>query len=237
MKTSIIIPTYNEAENIELLLHNIFAQHIDDLSVVIVDDNSPDKTADIIKKLQQTYPIHLIERQEKSGLGSAYIAGFRYALSKQAQYIFEMDADFSHDPADIPRLLDAVKHSDLVIGSRKINGGQIIGWNFIRIIMSNGAMWFSRILLNFTVQDVTAGFRCFRSQVLNIIDLDSITSNGYAFQEELLLKTQEHGFTIVEIPVIFRDRKNGQSKLGITDIIEFFITIVTLRLKRNSTKS
>ena len=164
------------------------------------------------------------------GLGSAYIAGFQKALSLNADLIFEMDADFSHDPDDIPRMIEATNKADLAIGSRKIKGGKIIGWGWTRKLMSNGAMFFSRKLLGLQVKDVTAGFRCFKRQVLETLDLPSIHSNGYAFQEELLYLTQKNNFNIVEIPVTFVDRQEGKSKLSKKDIIEFFLIMIKLKL-------
>lgn len=229
MKPIIIIPTYNERENVARLIERIFALAISNLEVIIVDDNSPDKTADVVEELSRTFPVHLIKRPSKLGIGSAYIAGFKKALALDATHIFEMDADFSHDPDDIPRMLEASSEADLVIGSRKINGGNIIGWGIIRKSMSAGAMWFSRLVLQLKAKDVTAGFRCFRRKVLETLDLDAISSNGYAFQEELLYKTQKKGFTIKEIPVTFVDRQEGKSKLGKKDIIEFFIVMLKLR--------
>ncbi|OGH90462.1 MAG: dolichyl-phosphate beta-D-mannosyltransferase, partial [Candidatus Magasanikbacteria bacterium RIFOXYD12_FULL_33_17] len=211
MKTIIVIPTYNEKENIEKLINKIFALNIIGLEILVVDDNSPDGTAQVVKNLQSKYPLHILERASKLGLGSAYIAGFKKALELQADRIFEMDADFSHDPDDLPAILESAKNYDLVIGSRKIAGGKIIGWGFTRKFMSNGAMWLSRILLGLKAKDVTAGFRCFNSQVLKTLNLDEIKSNGYAFQEELLYKTQKAGFTITEIPVTFIDRREGKS--------------------------
>lgn len=230
MKTIVIIPTYNEKQNIAKLISEIFALQITGLEILVVDDNSPDGTADIAEKLKEKYPVHLIKRAGKLGLGSAYLAGFKKALELKADYIFEMDADFSHDPADIPRMLAAAQQADLVIGSRKIKGGKVVGWGWLRKFMSNGAMWFSRILLNLKAKDVTAGFRCFRRQVLESINLDTIKSNGYAFQEELLYRTQKAGFKIKEIPVIFKDRQKGKSKLSKKDIIEFFLVMIKLRL-------
>lgn len=229
MKTIIVIPTFNEAQNIAKLVTKIFNLIIPKLEVLIVDDKSPDGTAEIVKRLQKQFPIHLIERPGKLGLGSAYIEGFKKALELGADHILEMDADLSHDPEDIPRILEAIKNSDLAIGSRKISGGKIIGWGWIRKFMSNGAMWFSRLILGLTVKDVTAGFRCYRRQVLETIELDKIKSNGYAFQEEMLHRTQKAGFKITEIPVIFIDRQEGKSKLSKKDIIEFFITILKLK--------
>ncbi len=232
MKTIIIIPTYNEAENIEKLISKIFALHIPRLEILIVDDNSPDETAQIVEKISHEYPIHLIKRAGKLGLGSAYLTGFKKALSLGANYIFEMDADFSHDPDDIPRIIEAIQDADLVIGSRKVKGGKVVGWGWIRKFMSNGAMWFSRLLLGLQAHDVTAGFRCFRRRVLETLDLKSIKSNGYAFQEELLYRTQKHGFKIREIPVTFIDRQEGKSKLSKKDIFEFFIVMIKLKFKK-----
>ncbi|MBU2542665.1 polyprenol monophosphomannose synthase [Patescibacteria group bacterium] len=242
MKPIIVIPTYNESENIEKLIKKIFEQKIDGLEILVVDDNSPDGTAQIVKNLQSrqfggqaiinNQQIHLLERQGKLGLGSAYVAGFKKALDLGADFIFEMDADFSHDPEDVPRLLEASRSADLAIGSRKIKGGKVIGWGWTRKFMSNGAMWFSRIILGLKPMDVTAGFRCFRRRVLESISIDTIKSNGYAFQEELLYRTQKAGFTITEVPVIFIDRQEGKSKLSKKDIFEFFWIILKLRFKR-----
>lgn len=232
MKTIIILPTYNEAENIEKLIKKITALHIPRLEIIVVDDGSPDGTAKIVERMAQHYPVHLIKRAGKLGLGSAYITGFKKALALKADLIFEMDADFSHDPDDIPRMIAAAADADLVIGSRKVQGGKIIGWGWIRKFMSNGAMMFSRILLGLTTKDVTAGFRCFRQEVLSTLDLDAIKSNGYAFQEELLYRTQKHGFKITEIPVTFIDRQEGKSKLSKKDIIEFFLIIIKLKFKK-----
>jgi len=225
MKTILVIPTYNEKENIEKLITKIFALNISDLEILVVDDNSPDGTANIVERLSNKYDIHLLKREGKLGLGSAYIAGFKKALGLGADFIFEMDADFSHDPDDVPRMIEAAQNADLVIGSRKIKGGGVIGWGWTRKFMSNGAMWFSRILLGLKPRDVTAGFRCFRKKVLESIDIEKIKSNGYAFQEELLYKTQKAGFKITEIPVTFVDRQEGKSKLSKKDIIEFIVMI------------
>lgn len=230
MKIAITVPTYNELENIQELVRRIFQLNIVGLEIIFVDDNSPDGTAEEIKKLQQKNPIHLIERPGKNGLGSAYIAGFKKALELGADYIFEMDADLSHDPKDIPAMLKECENgADLTIGSRKIAGGKIVGWNKRRIFMSNGAMYFSRLVLGLKAKDVTAGFRCFKRKVLETIELDKIKSNGYAFQEELLFRVQRAKFNIVEVPVTFTDRIKGKSKLNTKDIIEFFIAMFKLR--------
>jgi len=232
MKTIIIIPTYNEAENIEKLLKEIFGLNIPELEVIVVDDNSPDGTSEIVEKLKDIFPIYLIKRRSKSGLGSAYIAGFKKALALNADYIFEMDADFSHDPKDLPKMLANTIGCDLVIGSRKIKGGKIIGWNLKRKLMSNGAMFISRLLLKLKPKDVTAGFRCYKKEVLQKINLDMVKSNGYAFQEEMLYQTQKLGFKICEVPVAFIDRKFGKSKLSNKDILEFFVVLFKLRFKK-----
>ena len=232
MKTFVIIPTYNERANIVDLISEIFAQPISDLHIIVVDDNSPDKTAEAVAQIQTTYPgkLYLINRYHKLGLGSAYIAGFKKAMSLNADLLIEMDADFSHDPKDLPRLAEACTEGfDLAIGSRKIAGGKVVGWSLKRKLMSNGAALFSRILLGLKTKDVTAGYRCFKRQVLEKINLDTIKSNGYAFQEELLYRTEKLGFTIKEIPVIFKDREVGQSKLGKKEIKEFFVIIFKLR--------
>ncbi len=228
MKTAIIIPTYNERENISLLAPRIFAESIPELSIIVIDDHSTDGTVDAVRQLARQYPVTLIERPGKLGLGSAYIAGFREALRRGADYIFEMDADLSHHPSDIPRLLEATRDADLVIGSRKIPGGRIVGWNLWRRATSTGAMWLSRRLLGLQTKDVTAGFRCFRQAVLAQIPLDLIKSNGYAFQEELLYRTEQAGWRIKEIPVTFTDRKSGVSKLSTRDVGEFFVVMTKL---------
>jgi len=229
-KIAIVIPTYNEKENINELILRIFNQKIENLFIIFVDDNSPDNTAQIINTAKQKYSeILLIQRPKKTGLGSAYIEGFKKALSINADYIFEMDADLSHAPEDIPRLLLACqKGADLAIGSRRINGGKIIGWNCKRHLFSHGAMFFSRLFLRLKTKDVTSGFRCYRASTLKNINLDEINSNGYAFQEEMLFRVQKNKNNIVEIPVIFEDRKKGRSKLSSKDILEFFKLMIKL---------
>lgn len=234
MIKTIIIPTYNERENIVQLINDIFLLNIPDLKIIVVDDNSPDKTADAVAQAQTMYPdLYLVRRNGKLGIGSAYIAGFKKALALNSDFIIEMDADFSHDPKDLPRLIAACENnSDLAIGSRKIKGGEIIGWNLKRHLMSNGAMFFARLVLGLKTKDITAGFRCFRRSVLEKINVDSIKSNGYAFQEELLYRTEKSGFIIEEIPVTFKDREFGKSKLGKKEIKEFFVIIFKLKFKK-----
>lgn len=230
-KTAIVIPTYNEKENIAELIQRIFSQKIENLFIIFVDDSSPDNTAKIINTAKQSYSeIFLIQRPKKSGLGSAYIEGFKKALSLKADYIFEMDADLSHAPEDIPRLLLACQNgADLAIGSRRVEGGKIIGWNCKRHLFSRGAMFCSRLILRLKAKDVTSGFRCYRAFVLKQINLDAIKSNGYAFQEEMLFRVQKNQNNIVEVPVIFEDRKKGLSKLSSKDILEFFKLMIKLR--------
>lgn len=230
MQTIIVIPTYNERDNIVNLINDIFLQPIENLSIIVVDDNSPDKTAELVSPLQTVYPnLYLIKRYNKLGLGSAYIAGFKKALALGADLIVEMDADYSHDPKDLPRLVETCNDGFyLAIGSRKIKGGKIVGWNLKRKLMSHGAMFVARTFLRLRVKDVTSGFRCFKREVLERINLDNVKSNGYAFQEEMLYRTQKNKFHIKEIPVIFTDRKLGTSKLTNKDIVEFFVTIFRL---------
>ena len=234
MKSIVIIPTYNERENLARLIPKIMNQKIPNLDILVVDDNSPDGTAEVVLDWQKIYNhnLHLIRRQGKMGLGSAYIAGFQKALELGADLIIEMDADFSHEPADLPRLIKACSEADLAIGSRKIDGGQIVGWNWRRKIMSNGAMYVSRKLLKLKTQDVTAGFRCFKKEVLETINISTIKSAGYAFQEELLYRVDKSGFKIVEIPVKFIDRKIGKSKLGLKEILEFFLLLFKITFKK-----
>lgn len=230
MKTIVVIPTYNERDNIVNLINDIFAQSIESLQAIVVDDNSPDKTAELVAAAQTIYPnLYLIKRYNKLGLGSAYIAGFKKALALGADLVVEMDADYSHDPKDLPRLVETcVNGFHLAIGSRKIKGGKVVGWNWKRRLMSHGAMVISRTLLRLRVKDVTSGFRCYRREVLEKINLDTIKSSGYAFQEEMLFRTQKNKFQIKEIPVIFTDRKLGKSKLSNQDIYEFFTTLFRL---------
>lgn len=231
MKTAIIIPTYNEAENVENLIKKIASLNLNDWRLFFVDDNSPDKTAEIIKTLSLIFPITLLERPCKLGLGSAYLYGFQKALSEGAQYIFEMDADLSHNPNDIPFLLKACESgADLAIGSRKIKGGKIIGWNWRRHFMSDGAMFFSRLILGLKTRDVTSGFRCYKRKVLETLNLKNVSAGGYAFQEEMLYLTEKNNFKIIEIPVTFSDRAEGKSKLSIKDVYEFFMVIFRLKI-------
>lgn len=232
MKIIIVIPTYNEKNNVEPLVERIFALKLAKLEIIFVDDNSPDGTADKIRELQNKYPVRLIQRSKKLGLGSAFIAGFQQALDRGADYVIQMDADLSHLPEDIPRLINACRAgADLAIGSRKIAGGRIEGWNQRRHLMSNGAMWSARLFLGLKTKDVTAGFRCFKKQALEKINLKKIKSNGYAFQEEVLFRVERAGCKTTEIPVVFPNRQQGKSKLNKKDILEFFWLIIKLKIQ------
>jgi len=214
MKTLIIIPTYNEIENIEQLLEQVLAKS-ETIEVLVIDDNSPDGTALRVKFMQSSeLRIHLLERPGKMGLGSAYVTGFKYALEQGYDYIMEMDADFSHNPEDIPRFLETVKKYDLVIGSRYCDGVNIIHWPIKRLLISYFASKYVRTITRMPVKDPTSGFKCFRRKVLESIDLDKILSDGYAFQIEMNFKAWVKGFRIKEIPIVFTERLNGVSKMS-----------------------
>ena len=214
MKTLLIIPTYNEIDNIEKLLEIVLALD-ENIEVLIVDDNSPDGTALRVRFMQSTQPrLHLLERPGKMGLGSAYVAGFKYALQRDFEYIMEMDADFSHNPEDVPRLIEAAKSRDLVIGSRYCNGVNIINWPFKRLLISYFASKYVRVITGMPIKDPTGGFKCFNRKVLQSIDLDKILSDGYAFQIEMNFRAWVKGFRIKEIPIVFTERINGHSKMS-----------------------
>lgn len=228
----VIIPTYNEKENIERIVRKVFSlSHSFD--ILIVDDGSPDGTADIIKNLHKEFNgLYIQERSGKLGLGTAYIHGFKWALKKDYQFIFEMDADFSHDPDDLLRLYDACKNNgkDLAIGSRYTNGVNIVNWPMSRLLMSFFASKYVKFITGLPVNDSTAGFICYRRQVLEIIDLANIRFVGYAFQIEMKFKTWKSGFDIFEVPVIFTDRKEGHSKMDTSIFFEAFIGVIQLKI-------
>ena len=234
MKAIIIIPTYNEKDNIEILIRRIADLSINNLQVCVVDDNSPDGTGVIVDKLIKQFPfVMAIHRKEKLGLGSAYIAGFKKALHEGAEFVFEMDADLSHNPDDIPRFLEEVKKgSEVVIGSRRIPQGGVENWSMVRNWMSKSAMWFSRVMLRLKTHDVTSGYRCYARNVIESINWEKIKGNGYSFQEEVIYLCEKKGFKVKEIPIVFRDRTYGHSKLSKKEIINFFITILKLRFKK-----
>ncbi len=214
MKTLLIIPTYNEIDNIEKLLDIVLALD-ENIEVLIVDDNSPDGTALRVRFMQGSQPrLHLLERPGKMGLGSAYVAGFKYALQRDFEFIMEMDADFSHNPEDVPRLIEASKSRDLVIGSRYCNGVNIINWPFKRLLISYFASKYVRVITGMPIKDPTGGFKCFNRKVLQSINLDKILSDGYAFQIEMNFRAWVKGFRIKEIPIVFTERINGHSKMS-----------------------
>ena len=217
LKTAVVIPTYNEADNIPKLIGELLTLGIPNLSVVIVDDNSPDGTGQIAEEMAQTYPgrIHVIHRPGKMGLGSAYITGFRYVLEKGARYIVQMDADFSHSPRYIPTMLEKIRDYDVVVGSRYVPGGKLDErWGWGRLLLSWWAnSVYVRLILGLKVRDATSGFKCFRRKVLETIDLSRIRSNGYVFQVEMAYLCEKLGFRIAEIPIYFEDRRIGRSKM------------------------
>ena len=229
----VVIPTYNEIENIERLLRNIFALQRD-FDIVVVDDGSPDGTALKIKELQSEYKdrLFIIEREKKLGLGTAYIAGFKWALERPYEYIFEMDADFSHNPNDLIRLYNACAkdQADVAIGSRYVTGVNVVNWPMGRVLLSWGASKYVRLVTGMKIHDTTAGFICYKRKVLESINLDKIRFVGYAFQIEMKYKAYIKKFTIVEIPVIFTDRTKGQSKMSKGIISEAVFGVMRLRL-------
>ena len=214
MKALIIIPTYNEADNVSAIIDEVLKQD-ENLEVLIVDDNSPDGPSKIVEKKQKkNNKIHLLKRAGKMGLGSAYVAGFKYALDQNFDYIFEMDADFSHDPAVIPDMLEEIKDNDLVIGSRYLGGINVVNWPLRRLMLSFFAAHYVRFITGMPINDPTGGFKCFRRNVLETIDLDKILSDGYSFQIEMNFRTWRKKFKIKEIPIVFTDRRSGQSKMS-----------------------
>jgi len=232
-KSLVIIPTYNELENITTLIPEILNKYKNvDLDILIVDDNSPDGTSAFIEsQIKNNNRIHLIKRSSKQGLGTAYIDGFKYALQNGYDFVFEMDADFSHDPKEIPRFLDEIKNSDVVLGSRYINGVNVINWPMRRLLLSSFANLYTRFITGMPVHDATGGFKCFRIKVLQAIDLNKVKSNGYAFQIEMSFKAWKKGFKVKEIPIIFVDRVKGKSKMSRKIVREAVTMVWKLRLK------
>lgn len=230
----VIIPTYNEIENIESIIRAVFSQK-KEFHILVVDDNSPDKTAERVKYLQQEFKeqLFLLERKEKSGLGTAYIAGFEWALKATYQYIFEMDADFSHNPKDLVRLYNAcaINGADISVGSRYVKGITVVNWPMSRIILSYGASRYVRLITRMKVKDSTAGFVCYKRSVLEAIELKKIKFIGYAFQIEMKFKAYKKGFKILEIPVIFKDRAKGKSKMSGSIISEAIFGVISLKIK------
>lgn len=230
MKAFVVIPTYNEKNNVRTLTIAVLAQH-PDLHILFVDDNSPDGTGDIIDDLVAEHVrVHVLHRSGKLGLGSAYREGFKTALALGADYLLEMDADFSHDPATLPLFLSAIKESDLVIGSRYLNGVSVVNWPIRRLILSYCASVYTRWVTGLQVRDCTSGFKCFRRSTIEAIDLSQVTSDGYSFQIEMNYRCMEKGFRITEIPIIFIDRHAGSSKMSGTIVREAVLKVWKLRL-------
>ncbi len=233
-QTLIIIPTYNEIDNIERMITTLFDLY-PAVHLLIIEDGSPDGTADVVKKLQNekySSRLHIIERKGKLGLGTAYITGFRWALERSYNFVFEMDCDFSHDPAQVKDLLYAAQTNDLVIGSRYIDGIRIINWPFRRLLLSYLASIYTRFVTGIPVQDTTGGFKCFTRKALQSLNLDNVISNGYIFQLELNYKVWLAGFSVKEVPIIFYERRDGQSKMGGGIIFEAFFNVLKLRFKQ-----
>lgn len=229
----VIIPTYNEKENIEKIIRKVFSlSH--GFHVLIIDDGSPDGTAQIVKNLQTEYKdlLFIEERKGKMGLGTAYIHGFKWALAKKYDYIFEMDADFSHNPEDLIKLRQAcVDGADLAIGSRYIKGVNVVNWPMGRVLMSYFASVYVRFILGIDIQDATAGFKCYRKIVLETIEFDKIKFVGYAFQIEMKFTALKHGFKVVEVPIIFTDRTEGTSKMSTKIFREAFLGVIELKIR------
>ena len=230
----IIIPTFNEIENIEKIIRKIFSL-TKPFHVLIVEDGSPDGTASVVKKLIKEFPaqLHIEERQEKLGLGTAYIHGFKWALKKDYEFIFEMDADFSHNPEDLVRLYNAntLQGGDLSIGSRYVNGVNIVNWPMSRLLMSFFASKYVKLITGMPIHDSTAGFKCYRRKVLETLKLNEIIFVGYAFQIEMKFKAWKHNFKIIEVPVIFTDRKEGESKMSSGIFTEAIFGVIQMKIK------
>lgn len=232
----IVIPTYNEKDNLPILIDRIFkidlSAHITELHLLVVDDNSPDGTADLVRSLQSNDPrIHLLSRPEKQGLGKAYVAGFDYALQNGYDYIFEMDADLSHDPAYLPEFLNRIQHCDLVIGSRYVKGVNVINWPLSRLLISYFGNKYARWVTGMPIQDATAGYKCFKRETLQAIDLTRVSASGYSFQIEMNYRAWILKFKICEIPIIFYDRTIGASKMSTNIIREGFLLVWKLKIK------
>lgn len=239
-KILIIIPTYNEIANIKIILKKVYEQQKfvpqGKLHVLVVDDNSPDGTAETVELLKDTIykeSLFLIKRKGKLGLGTAYIEGFKWAIKEGFDFVFEMDADLSHDPKYVPEFLNKMKSADLVLGTRYMKGGGVVNWGKHRIFISKGGNLYSRVILGLPYKDLTGGYKCFSTKVLKAIDLDSIMSNGYAFQIELSYRAHLLNFKIQETPIIFHDRIAGKSKLSNNVFTEAVKNIILLRLKKN----
>lgn len=230
-KSLIIIPTYNELDNVKMLIPDILGRY-KNMDVLIVDDNSPDGTGDYVEELTKTSErVKLIRREKKLGLGTAYVAGFKYALKSDYDFVFEMDADYSHDPKEIKNFLRAIEKYDLIIGSRYLSGVNVVHWPMRRLMLSYFANYYTRVVTGLPIRDATGGFKCFRRKVLEEINFDNVRSNGYAFQIEITFKAWKKGFNIGEIPIIFIDRTQGDSKMSKKIVREAILMVWKLRLR------
>jgi len=234
---TVILPTYNERENLERFvekLQEVFTANGLSGRIMVVDDNSPDGTGRIADSLAERYQnLAVIHRQEKQGIGPAYISGFKQALTTDTRYIFEMDCDFSHDPANIPAFLKAIEDADLVLGSRYVPGGRVENWGLVRRLISRWGGLYARLVLGVPVNDLTGGNKCFRREVLEALDLDAVSSQGYGFQIEMTYRAIRKGFHVKEIPITFTDRQLGQSKMSKRIVLEAVLLVWKLRLRPN----
>ncbi|WP_413561083.1 polyprenol monophosphomannose synthase [Bdellovibrio sp. HCB209] len=231
MKTLIVIPTYNEKENVQTIVPAVLAQNLG-VDILVVDDNSPDGTGGIVREMQKSIPqLNLLSRPGKQGLGKAYIAGFRWGIDQGYEAIVEMDADFSHRPEDLGPLLNTLKQNDFAVGSRYVEGGRTVNWGIMRKIISRGGGIYSRMILGFPLNDWTGGFNAWKKETLIGIDLASVESNGYSFQIELKYKAMKKGFKGAESPIVFEDRRVGQSKMSLKIVLEAFWRVWLMRFK------
>jgi dolichol-phosphate mannosyltransferase len=230
------LPTYNEAENIEALVRGSLGQLGSagvEHTILVVDDSSPDGTGELADRLAAAHPeVRVLHRPVKEGLGPAYLAGFQEALRNGAELVLEMDADFSHDPADLPRLIAAAGAADLVLGSRYVPGGGVENWGRLRRLLSRGGSWYARTMLGVPVRDLTGGFKCFNRRVLDAVDLTGVHANGYGFQIELTYRAIQAGFTVTEVPILFRERREGRSKMTARIALEAVWKVPALRFRR-----
>jgi dolichol-phosphate mannosyltransferase len=232
LRIVICLPTYNERENLEPMVRALGGLGLEGLEVLVIDDASPDGTGEIADRLSAELPwVHVLHRERKEGLGPAYLAGFRRALELGADFVFELDCDFSHDPADVPRLAEAAASADLVLGSRYVPGGGTRNWSLLRRFISRGGSLYAQALLQLGIRDLTGGFKCYRRIVLETIDLDAISSLGYAFQIETTYRAVRAGFRVVEVPITFADREVGGSKMSKAIVLEAVWKVPLLRLR------
>jgi dolichol-phosphate mannosyltransferase len=233
MKSVICIPTYNEKENVEPITSAVLAATSSDTHILVIDDNSPDGTGEIVKALIAKQGadsrLHLLSRPGKQGLGRAYIAGFKWALEKGYDVITEMDADFSHRPQDLVKILEAMRSTDFAVGSRYVPNGTTVNWGLLRKFISKGGSLYTRLILGYPLADWTGGFNAWKAQVLRGIDLDQVRSNGYSFQIELKYRALKHGFKGVEVPIVFEDRRVGKSKMSMKIVLEAFTRVWAMR--------